>query len=67
MVPVYGSLTARWMVVIYNIGAIIGGPAFNTVSQRFSRRYHRFLCGAGTAGHCRLFAYSRKHCAWSSF
>ncbi len=29
--------TARWIVVIYNIGAITGGLAFGTLSQRFSR------------------------------
>lgn len=33
------SVTARWIVVGYNVGAIIGGLVFGTLSQRFSRRY----------------------------
>ncbi len=45
------NLTARWIVVICNIGAIIGTVwLFGTLSQLgSSRRYHRFLCSAGTA------------------
>lgn len=53
------SLTARWIVVIYNIGAIIGGLAFGTLSQRFSRRYTIVFCAALGLPIVPLFAYSR--------
>lgn len=53
------SLTARWIVVIYNIGAIIGGLAFGTLSQRFSRRYTIVFCAALGPPIVPLFAYSR--------
>src|ERR1700740_1479272 len=33
------STTAKWIVVTYNIGAIVGGLTFGTLSQRFGRRY----------------------------
>lgn len=53
------SLTARWIGVIYNIGAIIGGLAFGTLSQRFSRRYTIVFCAALGLPIVPLFAYSR--------
>ncbi len=53
------SLTARWIVVIYNIGAIIGGLAFGPLSQRFSRRYTIVFCAALGLPIVPLFAYSR--------
>lgn len=53
------SLTARWIVVIYNIGAIIGGLAFGTLSQRFSRPYTIVFCAALGLPIVPLFAYSR--------
>ncbi|KBJ84656.1 sialic acid-transport integral membrane protein NanT [Mycobacterium tuberculosis OFXR-23] len=53
------SLTARWIVVIYNIGAIISGLAFGTLSQRFSRRYTIVFCAALGLPIVPLFAYSR--------
>lgn len=53
------SLTARWIVVIYNIGAIIGGLAFGTLSQRFSRLYTIVFCAALGLPIVPLFAYSR--------
>lgn len=53
------SLTARWIVVIYNIGAIIGGLAFGTLPQRFSRRYTIVFCAALGLPIVPLFAYSR--------
>lgn len=53
------SLTARWIVVIYNIGAIIGGLAYGTLSQRFSRRYTIVFCAALGLPIVPLFAYSR--------
>lgn len=53
------SLTARWIVVIYNIGAIIGGLAFGKLSQRFSRRYTIVFCAALGLPIVPLFAYSR--------
>ena len=32
------SVTVKWIVVVYNVGAIIGGLFFGTLSQRFGRR-----------------------------
>ncbi|WP_057335865.1 sialate:H+ symport family MFS transporter [Mycobacterium tuberculosis] len=53
------SLTARWIVVIYNIGAIIGGRAFGTLPRRFTRRYTIVFCAALGLPIVPLFAYSR--------
>lgn len=61
------SLTARWIVVIYNIGAIIGGLAFGTLSQRFSRRYTIVFCAALGLPIVPLFAYSRTAAMLGSF
>src|SRR5271168_2046870 len=38
------SSTVKGIVVVYNIGAIIGGLFFGTLSQRFSRRYTVVFC-----------------------
>lgn len=53
------SATARWIVVAYNIGAIIGGLAFGTLSQRFGRRYTIVFCAVLGLPIVPLFAYSR--------
>ena len=51
--------TARWIAVIYNIGAILGGLVFGTLSQRFGRRYTIAFCAVLGLPIVPLFAYSR--------
>jgi MFS transporter, SHS family, lactate transporter len=53
------SATARWIAVIYNIGAIIGGLVFGTLSQRFGRRYTIVFCAVLGLPIVPLFAFSR--------
>jgi MFS transporter, SHS family, lactate transporter len=53
------SETARWIAVIYNIGAIIGGLTFGTLSQRFGRRYTIAFCAVIGLPIVPLFAYSQ--------
>jgi SHS family lactate transporter-like MFS transporter len=53
------SETARWIAVIYNIGAIIGGLVFGTLSQRFGRRYTIVFCAVLGLPIVPLFAYSQ--------
>jgi MFS transporter, SHS family, lactate transporter len=52
-------VTVKWIVVVYNIGAIIGGLFFGTMSQRFSRRYTVIFCAVLGLPIVPLFAYSR--------
>jgi SHS family lactate transporter-like MFS transporter len=51
--------TARWIAVIYNIGAIIGGLVFGTLSQRYGRRYTIVFCATLALPIVPLFAFSR--------
>ncbi|CQD14459.1 MFS transporter, sialate:H+ symporter (SHS) family protein [Mycobacterium lentiflavum] len=53
------SVTVKWIVVVYNIGAIAGGLFFGTMSQRFSRRYTVIFCAILGLPIVPLFAYSR--------
>ncbi|MBW0015262.1 MAG: MFS transporter [Mycobacterium sp.] len=53
------SVTVKWIAVVYNIGAIIGGLVFGTLSQRFSRRYTIVFCALLALPIVPLFAYSR--------
>jgi MFS transporter, SHS family, lactate transporter len=53
------SSTVKWIVVVYNIGAIIGGLVFGTLSQRFSRRHTVVFCALLGLPIVPLFAYSR--------
>jgi SHS family lactate transporter-like MFS transporter len=53
------STTVKWIVVVYNIGAIMGGLFFGTLSQRFSRRYTIIFCAVLGLPIVPLFAYSR--------
>ena len=53
------SVTAKWIVVVYNVGAIIGGLFFGTLSQRISRRYTVVFCALLGLPIVPLFAYSR--------
>jgi MFS transporter, SHS family, lactate transporter len=51
--------TVKLIVVVYIIGAIIGGLFFGTLSQRFSRRYTVVFCALLGLPIVPLFAYSR--------
>jgi SHS family lactate transporter-like MFS transporter len=51
--------TAKWIVVIYNVGAITGGLVFGTLSQRFGRRYTVAFCALLGLPIVPLFAFSR--------
>lgn len=53
------STTVKWIVVVYNVGAIVGGLVFGTLSQRFSRRYTVVFCAILALPIVPLFAYSR--------
>ncbi|HEX5407426.1 MAG TPA: MFS transporter, partial [Pseudonocardiaceae bacterium] len=50
--------TATWIAVIYNIGAIIGGLVFGSLSERFGRRYTIVFCAVIGLPIVPLFAYS---------
>jgi MFS transporter, SHS family, lactate transporter len=52
------STTAKWIVVTYNVGAIVGGLTFGTLSQRFGRRYTVVFCAVLGLPIVPLFAYS---------
>ncbi|ORV18487.1 sugar transporter [Mycobacterium celatum] len=51
--------TTKSIVVIYNIGAIVGGLTFGTLSQRLGRRYTVVFCAVLGLPIVPLFAYSR--------
>ncbi len=53
------GVTVKWIVVVYNIGAIVGGLFFGTISQRFGRRYTVVFCAVLGLPVIPLFAYSR--------
>ncbi len=53
------STTAKWIVVAYNIGGIIGGLIFGSLSQRFGRRYTIIWCALLGLPIVPLFAQSR--------
>ncbi|MFF0491298.1 MFS transporter [Nocardia sp. NPDC004068] len=53
------TATAKWIAVVYNIGAIIGGLVFGTLSQRYGRRYTIVFCALLGLPIVPLFAYSR--------
>jgi len=50
--------TAKWIVVIYNLGAIAGGLIFGSLSQRFGRRHTVVFCAVLGLPIVPLFAYS---------
>lgn len=53
------SATVKWIVVVYNVGAIAGGLTFGTLSQQFSRRYTVVFCAVLGLPIVPMFAYSR--------
>lgn len=53
------AATAKSIVVIYNVGAILGGLIFGTLSQRFGRRHTVTFCAVLGLPIVPLFAYSR--------
>jgi len=53
------SVAAKWIAVIYNIGAIIGGIIFGSLSERFGRRYTIIFCSVIGLPIVPLFAYSK--------
>jgi MFS transporter, SHS family, lactate transporter len=52
------STTAKWIVVVYNAGAVIGGLTFGSLSQRFGRRYTVVFLALLGLPVVPLFAYS---------
>jgi SHS family lactate transporter-like MFS transporter len=52
-------VSATWIVVIYNIGAIAGGLTFGSLSQRYSRRHTVVFCAVLGLPIVPLFAYSQ--------
>lgn len=52
------ATTATWIAVIYNVGAIIGGLVFGTLSERYGRRYTIVFCAVLGLPIVPLFAYS---------
>jgi SHS family lactate transporter-like MFS transporter len=52
------SVTVKWIVIVYNVGAIVGGLFFGTMSQRFGRRYTIVFCAVLGLPIVPLFAYS---------
>ncbi len=52
------SVTAKWIAVVYNIGAIIGGIVFGSLSERFGRRYTIIFCAVIGLPIVPLWAYS---------
>ncbi|PQM48387.1 Putative sialic acid transporter [Mycobacterium talmoniae] len=53
------SATAKWIVVIYNLGGMIGGLVFGSLSQRYGRRYTIVFCALAGLPIVPLFAYSQ--------
>jgi SHS family lactate transporter-like MFS transporter len=52
------NTTARWIVIIYNVGAIIGGLTFGTLSEKYGRRYTIVFCAVLGLPIVPLFAFS---------
>ncbi|MBA8793458.1 SHS family lactate transporter-like MFS transporter [Friedmanniella endophytica] len=51
--------TATVIAIVYNVGAIIGGLVFGTLSSRFGRRYTIAFCAVLALPIVPLFAYSK--------
>ncbi|MBB5891535.1 MFS transporter [Kutzneria kofuensis] len=53
------AATASWIAIIYNVGAMIGGTVFGTLSERFGRRYTIVFCSLIGLPIVPLFAFSK--------
>jgi SHS family lactate transporter-like MFS transporter len=53
------TTTATWIAVLYNVGAMIGGIVFGTLSDRFGRRHTIAFCAVLGLPIVPLFALSR--------
>jgi len=53
------ATTASWIAIIYNIGAMIGGVVFGSLSERFGRRYTIVFCAVIGLPIVPLFAFSQ--------
>lgn len=53
------ATTAKWVVVIYSIGGIIGGIVFGALSERLGRRHTIIYCALLGLPIVPLFAFSR--------
>ncbi len=54
-----GESTALMIAIIYNIGAIIGGLTFGSLSEKYGRRYTIAFCATLALPIVPLFAYSK--------
>ncbi|MDT5092598.1 MAG: transporter, family, lactate transporter [Mycobacterium sp.] len=52
------SETAKWIAIIYNVGAIIGGLTFGRLSEKYGRRYTIIFCALLGLPIVPLFAFS---------
>jgi MFS transporter, SHS family, lactate transporter len=53
------ATSATWIAILYNAGAILGGMAFGSLSERFGRRRTIVLCAVFGLAIVPIFAYSR--------
>ncbi|HET6501987.1 MAG TPA: MFS transporter [Amycolatopsis sp.] len=53
------AVAASWIAVLYNVGAIIGGLVFGSLSERFGRRYTIAFCAVLGLPIVPLFAFSK--------
>jgi MFS transporter, SHS family, lactate transporter len=54
----FSATTSTWIAVVYNVGAIVGGLVFGSLSERFGRRYTIAFCAVLGLPIVPLFAYS---------
>lgn len=52
------ATTATTIAIIYNLGGVIGGFVFGSLSQRYGRRYTAAFCASLGLPLIPLFAYS---------